>query len=375
MIKFTPGTEIREDLRERAEQIWQELPDRDMTGWLYPTPLTTPPQLNAQVLIVIGVGGSYLGARAIYEALKPDHGMVVLFSGTSFSTRELADTVQALGDRDFAINVISKSGTTRETALALDFWLDRLTNKYGEAEANKRVIATTGSTGTLRDLATAKNWQIYDLPENIGGRYSVLSPVGLVPLQLAGIDTAALLEGAAQDNHQLALDYAAWRTGLADTHTIEALAGFEPRLLGLIAWWQQLFGESEGKDHKGLFPVGLNYSADLHSMGQYMQDGRRTVIETLLEVEELYTDLSDRSLAEIERAQEAVMEAVVEAHSAGGVPVSRLRLERLDAFHLGELIMFFMQACATSATLQGVNPFDQPGVEAYKKSMSRRLEA
>jgi glucose-6-phosphate isomerase len=381
MITFAPDPNYPtpESLMARAEELWRELPANPMAGWLKPTPLTKQPlaqwEQKPAVLVVLGVGGSYLGTKAVYEALQPTSGMELLFSGTNFSTREALATVQKLGSREFAVNVVSKSGSTRETWLALEFWQRKLTEKYGEDEAKRRILVTTERRGKLFDLATASGWEVFEHPENVGGRYSVLTTVGLVPLTLAGADTADLLAGAQKDQHATALRYAAWRAALAAGYQMEALASFEPCLRSLGEWWKQLFGESEGKNGQGLFPVTLNYSADLHSLGQYMQEGRRNILETLLEVKPAHTDLADNTLAKMARAQTAVMEATLEAHRAGGLPVAELTLDAFDASAIGELLMLMMQACAISAELQGLNPFDQPGVEAYKQAMAKRLDA
>ncbi len=372
MISFTadPRHPAPAELTARAAELWRNLPGQPMTGWLEPASLPELPELPAaEVVVVIGIGGSFLGAKAIYQALQPTNGRELIFSGTSFSERDYQAAVRQLRGRDFLLNVISKSGGTRETALGLDFWRRELADRYGPEAANRRILATTGTSGVLRDEATKQGWPIYDLPEDIGGRYSVFSPVGLLPLALAGVDTAALLRGAARDNHTLAQQFAAYRAHLAQHNSIEVLADFEPSLATLGGWWQQLFGESEGKDGRGLFPAHLTYSTDLHSMGQYLQQGRRNIIETLLVVGEP----KDDQLAELSRAQAAVIGAVETAHRAGGVPVAKIELDTLDAAGLGELMMFFLESCALSALLQGLNPFDQPGVEAYKAEMQKML--
>ncbi|MCZ2257308.1 glucose-6-phosphate isomerase [Sporosarcina sp. G11-34] len=357
-------------------------------------------QSRSSVFIVIGVGGSYLGTKAVHDALKPYFGSdsvypEIMYAGQNMSGAYLKQLLRYIEDKEVFINVISKSGTTTEPAIAFRVLRSYMEERYGE-EANDRIVVTTDSEkGALKELANEKGYRSFVIPDDIGGRYSVLTPVGLLPLAVAGLDIRALLAGAKQATLDLLEDdlesnsayrYAVARQVLyAKGYTIELLASFEPSLKYLHEWWKQLFGESEGKGLQGIFPAAVSFSTDLHSIGQYIQDGRRDLFETLLHFNDVEDDqqipydsddrdglnyLVDRTLNEINAISK---EGTALAHSEGGVPVLKIELAKLDEFHLGYLIYFFMKACAMSAYLSGVNPFDQPGVEAYKNKMFELL--
>lgn len=355
----------------------------------------------ADVFIVIGIGGSYLGARAVIDALseplralgepKRDGHPLVVYAGHHLSGRELTAVEALIEHYDVAVNVISKSGTTTEPAIAFRRIKTKMEAKYG-AGAAERIIATTdASRGALRQLATESGYKTYVVPDDIGGRFSVLTAVGLLPIAVAGVDIRALVNGAraAELHYQetalpdnAAANYAAIRTALLRRgYQIEVLVNYEPALQMVAEWWKQLYGESEGKDGRGLFPASLSFTTDLHSLGQYVQDGRRVLFETVLDIRDVEASpqvpatnddldglnyLAGRTLADVNRR---AMEATMLAHVDGGVPNVQLVLDRLDAENLGWLIYFFERACALSGYLNAVNPFDQPGVEAYKQNM------
>ncbi len=349
---------------------------------------------NSDYLVCIGIGGSYLGHRAVIEALGGERGRTkILYAGNNLSTRALQKVITEVGDADFSINVISKSGTTTEPAIAFRIFKKMLVDKYGEEEAAKRIFATTDAAkGALHDEAIAKGYESFIVPDNIGGRYSVLTAVGLLAIAVAGIDIDALMDGAAEERTALisdgglAAEYAAMRNMLLDKdYNIEILASFEPQFMFFNEWWKQLFGESEGKDHKGIYPASVIDSTDLHSMGQYIQQGRRNLFETFVEVRDEYagavvpemTDnldglkyLEGRELDYINKMANA---ATREAHMSGGVPVLEIIMPTIDERSLGALIYFFEMSCALSGFTLGVNPFDQPGVEAYKTRMFELL--
>ncbi|MDO5033222.1 MAG: glucose-6-phosphate isomerase [Eubacteriales bacterium] len=356
---------------------------------------------ESQVLLVAGIGGSYLGAKAFIEAMGPiwesqaarQQRQVpeILYVGNNLSPSYYLDLIDYLGDRDFSLNIVSKSGGTLESALAFRLLRQLMEEKYGEEEAASRIYATTDKArGKLKSLADEKGYETFVIPDNIGGRYSVLTAVGLLPMSVAGLDIRAMLEGA--QNFKLQVEkqglesdlirYAMIRNALyRKGYRIEVLASFEQELRSFSEWWKQLFGESEGKDQRGIYPASVSYSTDLHSLGQFMQDGSRIIFETFLVLGEsrrdlaIPSDLEDKdqlnylagkSLAEI---QAIALEATALAHADGGVPNLKLTLDRLDEVHLGALIFFFETACAVSAYLNAINPFDQEGVEAYKKNM------
>jgi glucose-6-phosphate isomerase len=359
-------------------------------------------QQDSEVLLVIGIGGSYLGARAAIEFLR--HGFYnsvskeirktpeIYFCGNNISSNYMNQLKEVIGDRDFSINIISKSGTTTEPAIAFRVFKKMLNEKYGRAEAAKRIYATTDKArGALKNLATEEGYESFVVPDDVGGRFSVLTAVGLLPIAVSGADITKLMEGAASmRNYCLnlnyeengALQYAAARNILLRKgKSIEILVNYEPSLHFVSEWWKQLFGESEGKDQKGIYPASVDFTTDLHSMGQFIQDGQRTLFETVINV--------DQSLSEIILEEEEVdldglnylagksvdfvnksaMKGTLLAHTDGNVPNLMVTLPEQNEFYLGELFYFFEFACGVSGYLLGVNPFDQPGVESYKKNM------
>ena len=343
---------------------------------------------DSEALVVIGIGGSYLGARAVIEALtSPNYnltgktGPAIYFAGNGLSTDALLEIINLVKDKDFSVNVISKSGTTTEPAVAFRVFKALLEEKYGKEGARKRIYATTDAhKGALKGLADAEEYETFVVPDAVGGRYSVLTAVGLLPIAAAGIDTDALLAGAREDNP--AWQYAAARHALyAAGKSVEILAAYEPSMRFFTEWWKQLYGESEGKQGKGLFPASVEFTADLHSMGQYIQQGQRLMFETVLRFDqtlgslEIPNDpdnvdglnfLSGKPLSFV---AEQALRGTLLAHVDGGVPNIVLELPRRNPYNLGMLIYFFEYACGLSGYLLGVNPFDQPGVEAYKKNM------
>ena len=352
---------------------------------------------NSEVLVVIGIGGSYLGARATIDFLsntfynKVPNGPEIYFAGNSISGTYLAHLIQVIGDRDFSVNVISKSGTTTEPAIAFRIFKEMLEKKYGVEGARERIFATTdASKGALKKLSTEQNYETFTIPDDVGGRFSVLTPVGLLPIAAAGIDIDALMAGAreAQNDYTApyaendCYKYAAVRNLLLRKgKCIELLINYEPKLHYVAEWWKQLYGESEGKDHKGIYPASAAFSTDLHSLGQLIQDGERTIFETVLEVKNNVSDVTIESeeanldglnfLAgkTLNYVNSTALKATSIAHVDGGVPNIRLVLENLSSRTYGYLVYFFEYACGISAYTLGVNPFNQPGVEAYKKNM------
>ena len=357
---------------------------------------------NSKALVVIGIGGSYLGARAVIELLKsPNYNALpkdtpdVYFLGNGISSDALTDVVTMLGDRDFSVNVISKSGTTTEPAIAFRIFKEMLEKKYGKEGARERIFATTDKArGALKTLATQEGYETFVVPDNVGGRYSVLTAVGLLPIACCGIDIGKLMQGAAEERETLlkegaesaAAEYAMQRQYLYKTgKSIEILAAYEPSFRFMSAWWKQLYGESEGKDKLGIFPASVDLTPDLHSMGQYMQDGLRNLQETVVFFDEARTSVKVPEDAdnldglnylagrEMSYINEKAMEATRAAHVEGGVPVTILRLPKITEEAAGALIYFFEFACGVSGYMSGVNPFNQPGVEAYKKNMFHLL--
>ncbi len=355
----------------------------------------------ARLFVVIGIGGSYLGSKALIEALaNPFETMTggsgyptVVFAGENLSEDYHAHLLALLDKTEYAVAVISKSGTTTEPAIAFRLIKQHIEKKYGKKEARKRIFAITDvARGALKKLADTEGYSTYVIPDDVGGRYSVLTPVGLLPVAVAGYDILSLLDGAKQ-MRTVALTspdffqnpctlYAAARNLLLRSgKTTEILVAFEPSLLYMIEWWKQLYGESEGKEHKGIFPAGVTFTSDLHSMGQYIQEGMRTLFETVISIGEpakqlsvpIDTEnldglnfLSGMRLSEVNRQAEL---GTMLAHVDGGVPNIRLTLPAISEYYLGQLIYFFEFSCALSGYALGVNPFDQPGVEAYKKNM------
>ena len=352
---------------------------------------------DSDVLLVAGIGGSYLGARAVVEAVKglyhndTEDGLKIYFCGNTISPTYLNDIIKVTKGKRFSINVISKSGTTTETALAFRVLRKLLEDSVGPEEANKRIYATTDrAKGTLKQLADAQGWPTCVVPDDVGGRYSVLTAVGLLPIACAGIDIDALMKGAADAREAYSVcskDNDAYRYAMTRNilyrkgKVVETLAAFEPDFTMMNEWYKQLFGESEGKDQKGLMPTSCIFSTDLHSMGQFLQDGSRTMFETYVDIkntrEDFYIEplegnfdglnfLADQNMSVVNRK---AMEGTILAHNDGGVPIGVIEVDSLDAYNVGYLIYFFWKACAVSGYLLSVNPFDQPGVESYKKNM------
>ena len=352
---------------------------------------------DSDVLLVAGIGGSYLGARAVVEAVKglyhndTEDGLKIYFCGNTISPTYLNDIIKVTKGKRFSINVISKSGTTTETALAFRVLRKLLEDSVGPEEANKRIYATTDrAKGTLKQLADAQGWPTFVVPDDVGGRYSVLTAVGLLPIACAGIDIDALMKGAADAREAYSVcskDNDAYRYAMTRNilyrkgKVVETLAAFEPDFTMMNEWYKQLFGESEGKDQKGLMPTSCIFSTDLHSMGQFLQDGSRTMFETYVDIkntrEDFYIEplegnfdglnfLADQNMSVVNRK---AMEGTILAHNGGGVPIGVIEVDSLDAYNVGYLIYFFWKACAVSGYLLSVNPFDQPGVESYKKNM------
>ena len=384
-------------------------PGGDFTGWVYlPRDYDKEEfariqaaakkiQQQSQVLVVIGIGGSYLGARAVIDLLaSPNYNLkkkdtpAILFAGNGLSTDALLETIALIGDRDFSVNVISKSGTTTEPAVAFRIFKALLEEKYGKEGARERIYATTDKArGALKGLADAEGYEEFVVPDDVGGRFSVLTAVGLLPIAVAGIDIAELMGGAAQAMTDLSVggaenpawQYAAARHALYQGgKKVELLACYEPCFRFFSEWWKQLYGESEGKEGKGLFPASVEFTADLHSMGQYIQEGERLMFETVVQfapkgefiipndpenVDGL-NFLSGKSMAFV---AEQAMRAVILAHVDGGVPNVRIEMPALSAKTAGYLIYFFEYVCGLSGYLLEVNPFNQPGVEAYKVNM------
>ena len=358
---------------------------------------------NSEVFVCIGIGGSYLGARAVIEALTNSfynyakrETPQILYAGNNISPNYISDMIELIGDRDFSINVISKSGTTTEPAIAFRIFREILENKYGIEEARKRIYVTTDKAkGALKELSDEEGYETFVVPDNIGGRYSVLTAVGLLPIAVAGIDIDKLMQGAkeAQDKYtdsnlkyNECYQYAVARNLLYRTDkNIEILVNYEPKMHYFTEWWKQLFGESEGKKGKGIFPAGVDFTTDLHSMGQYIQDGRRNLFETVINIEKTSADFTIKEEADnldglnylagktMDFVNKKAMEGTMKAHVDGRVPNILINVENLSEETMGHLIYFFELACAMSGNILGVNPFNQPGVEEYKKNMFKLL--
>jgi glucose-6-phosphate isomerase len=359
-------------------------------------------QNDSDILLVVGIGGSYLGARAAIEMLNHSfYNMLskeqrkapqVIFLGQNISSTYMKDLMDVLEGKDFSINVISKSGTTTEPAIAFRIFRKLLEEKYGKEEARRRIYATTDKArGALKTLADEEGYETFVIPDDVGGRFSVLTPVGLLPIAVSGLNIEEMMNGAAKASadfstseleENAAYQYAVVRNTLYNKgKTIEMLVNYEPALHYVSEWWKQLFGESEGKDQKGIFPASANFSTDLHSLGQYIQEGRRDLFETVLTVgsvrHELTLEAEENDLdglnylagETIDFVNQKAYEGTLLAHSDGGVPNLILNLPELNEYTFGYLVYFFEKACAMSGYLLGVNPFDQPGVEAYKKNM------
>jgi Glucose-6-phosphate isomerase len=386
-------------------------PGSDFTGWLtLPTDYDKDEfarikaaaekiKKNSDVFIVIGIGGSYLGARAAIEFLKsPNYNLLckdtpqIFFTGNSISSNALNEIVELCKDKDVSINMISKSGTTTEPAIAFRVLRGMLEEKYGKEGAKERIFCTTDKArGTLKQLATAEGYETFVVPDDVGGRFSVLTAVGLLPIAVAGCDIDKLMAGAkdAQDSlcstdldENPAYQYAAVRNVLyRKGFTTELLVSYEPYFQLMNEWWKQLYGESEGKDNKGLLPDSVIFSTDLHSLGQYIQEGRRNLFETVMQIEKAKSEvvigtvegngdgLNFLAGKTMDYINKKAFQGTLLAHNDGGVPNIVLSIPEADEFELGWLIYFFEKACAVSGYTLGVNPFNQPGVEAYKKNM------
>ncbi len=396
--------EIRNNSSEPSEFLgWLDLPtnyDKEEFERIKKSANTI--RNNSKVFICIGIGGSYLGARAVIEALNngfynPNSNETqILYAGNNLSSTYIAEMIEAIGEKDISINVISKSGTTTEPAIAFRIFREYLENKYGLEEARKRIYVTTDKEkGALKQLANDEGYETFVVPDNIGGRYSVLTAVGLLPIAVAGIDIDELMNGAriAQNKYiepnlkyNECYQYAVTRNILyGEGKEIEILANYNPKLHYFVEWWKQLFGESEGKEEKGIFPAGVDFTTDLHSMGQYIQQGQRNLMETVINVVNPAIDIEIKPDEDnldgmnfvagktVDYVCKKAMEGTIEAHVNGGVSNIVIDMEKLDAATIGNLIYFFELACAMSGKILGVNPFNQPGVEEYKKNMFRLL--
>ncbi len=364
-------------------------------------------QSDSDILIVIGIGGSYLGARAVIESItncfynmlpsKKRKTPKIIYAGNNLSPNYMNDLLELIGEKDISLNVISKSGTTTEPAIAFRVLREAIEAKYGLEEAKKRIYVTTDKArGALKTLATKENYETFVIPDNVGGRFSVLTAVGLLPIATAGVNIDKLMQGA-KDAREKYMDssikfndcykYAVVRNLLYNSgKKIEVLANYEPQLHYFTEWWKQLYGESEGKDGKGIFPAGVDLTTDLHSMGQYIQDGERHLFETVLSVDSPKSDIEVKEDDEnldglnyltgkgLDYINKKAMEGTVQAHVSGNVPNLMITIDKLDEENLGHLIYFFEKACAMSGLILGVNPFNQPGVEEYKKNMFKLLE-
>ena len=404
---------IHKDLHRRAND------EKDFVGWLeLPTNYDKEEfkrikkaakkiKKESDVLLVIGIGGSYLGARAVIEALTSSFNNLlpaklrkypqILYVGNNLSPNYMNELIEYVANKDFSINVISKSGTTTEPAVAFRIFREILENKYGIDEARSRIYATTDKErGALKTLADKEGYEKFVVPDNVGGRYSVLTAVGLLPIAVAGIDITKLMEGArvAQERYNdpnlkynECYQYAVARNILyKQEKNTEILVNYEPKMHYFTEWWKQLFGESEGKDNKGIFPAGVDNTTDLHSMGQYIQQGRRNLFETVVYVENPKSDITinpdDDNLdglnylagKTLDFVNKKAMEGTIKAHVSGDVPNIAIKMNKLDEENLGEILYFFEKACAMSGSILGINPFDQPGVEEYKKNMFKLLK-
>ena len=412
------------EYKEQVENIHKELhqkanDEKDFVGWLeLPTNYDKKEfsrikkaakkiKKESDILVVIGIGGSYLGARAVIESLTSTFNNMltdkqrkypqIIYVGNNLSPNYINELIEYIGDKDFSVNVISKSGTTTEPAIAFRIFREILENKYGIDEARSRIYVTTDKErGALKTLADNEGYEKFVIPDNVGGRYSVLTAVGLLPIATAGIDIDKLMQGAqnAQERYDdpnlkynECYKYAVTRNILYKLYkNTEILVNYEPKMHYFTEWWKQLFGESEGKDQKGIFPAGVDFTTDLHSMGQYIQEGRRNLFETVISIENPKSDITINKDEDnldglnylagktLDYVNKKAMEGTVKAHVTGDVPNIMLTIEDLDEENIGELIYFFEKACAMSGMILGVNPFNQPGVEEYKKNMFKLLK-
>ena len=405
--------QIHEELHKRADN------ENDFVGWLeLPTKYDKEEfkrikeaakriQEDSEVLVVIGIGGSYLGARAVIESLTntfdnllPEESRKhpqILYVGNNLSPNYINDLIEVLGTKDFSINVISKSGTTTEPAIAFRIFREILENRYGIDEARSRIYVTTDKKrGALKTLANSEGYETFVIPDNVGGRFSVLTAVGLLPIAVSGIDIDRLMEGArtAQVKYEdsnlkynACYQYAVVRNIFYKLYkNTEILVNYEPKMHYFIEWWKQLYGESEGKDQLGIFPAGVDFTTDLHSMGQYIQDGRRCLFETVIRIEKSESDIQIKEDEDnldglnylagkgLDYVNKKAMEGTIDAHVSGDAPNIVIELPKLTPETIGHLIYFFEKACAMSGMILGVNPFNQPGVEEYKKNMFKLLE-
>ena len=414
IMKYAEEVEkIHDELHKKANDPkeflgWMELPTNyDKKEFEKIKKSAKKIQDNSDVLVVIGIGGSYLGARAVIEALthtfyaylpkEQRKTPQILYVGNNLNPNYINDIIDLIGNRDFSINVISKSGTTTEPAIAFRIFREILENKYGLKEAQKRIFVTTDKKkGALKQLADTEKYTTFVIPDNIGGRYSVLTAVGLLPIAVAGIDITKLMNGArfAQEKYvdkslkyNDCYKYAVIRNLLyKNSKNIEILVSYEPKLHYMIEWWKQLFAESEGKDGKGIFPTGAEFTTDLHSIGQYIQEGRRNLLETVINIEKSKNDIEIKEDADnldglnyiagkkLDYVNKKAMEGTISAHVDGGVPNIVINMSELNEETLGHLIYFFELAVAMSGNLIGVNPFNQPGVEKYKTNMFKLLK-
>ena len=404
---------IHKELHKRAND------ENDFVGWLeLPTNYDKKEferikkaakkiKKESDILVVIGIGGSYLGARAVIESLTSSfYNMLpnkqrkypqILYAGNNLSPNYINELIEYIGDKDFSINVISKSGTTTEPAIAFRIFREMLENKYGIDEARSRIYITTDKEkGALKTLADNEGYEKFVIPDNVGGRYSVLTAVGLLPIATSGIDIDKLMQGAknAQERYNDSnikynecYQYAIARNVLYKLYkNTEILVNYEPKMHYFTEWWKQLYGESEGKDQKGIFPAGVDFTTDLHSMGQYIQDGTRNLFETVICIDNpnmnLIINSDDDNLdglnylagKNLDFVNKKAMEGTIAAHVSGDVPNILITMNELDEENIGELIYFFEKACAISGMILGVNPFNQPGVEQYKKNMFKLLK-
>ncbi len=415
ILDFIEESELKKEAaklqKENAKLHQGGYPGDDFLGWVnLPSELkhnipeswknTAAEFSQKEVVVCVGIGGSYLGAKAVLNALNSafnSEGPELLFAGHHLGEKYHAELLSYLENKDFAVVVISKSGTTTEPAIAFRLLLNMLCGKMSDEELKHHIIAITDEKkGGLRELATELNLPSFVVPDNVGGRFSVFTPVGLIPLMIAGVDVEALICGAADmseqcDERQLAdknpaIMYAAVRQAmLSSDKVVEILANAEPSMGFVAEWWKQLFGESEGKEGLGIFPASINLTTDLHSLGQFVQDGSPVFFETFLQVVETQKSLlipeqandldqlnylSGKSVDYVNKQATA---GTIQAHQDGTVPISQIQLQRLDAYHIGQLLYFFEKACGISAYSMGVNPFNQPGVEAYKNNMFQLL--
>ena len=412
------------EYKEKVENIHKDLNRRaklenDFVGWLnLPTNYDKKEfsrikkaakkiKKESDILVVIGIGGSYLGSRSVIESLTSSFDNMkpieerkfpqIIFAGNNLSPNYINELIEYIGDKDFSVNVISKSGTTTEPAIAFRIFREILENKYGIDEARSRIYVTTDKKkGALKTLADNEGYEEFVIPDNVGGRFSVLTAVGLLPIATAGIDIDKLMEGAREAEerfndsdlkYNMCYQYAVARNILYKLYkTTEILVNYEPKMHYFTEWWKQLYGESEGKDEKGIFPAGVDNTTDLHSMGQYIQEGRRTLFETVIKIKEPNSDIKINSDDDnldglnylagrgLDYVNKKAMEGTIEAHVSGDVPNIVIEIDKLDEKSIGELIYFFEKACAISGNILGVNPFDQPGVEKYKTNMFRLLK-